>query len=73
VNRPRLKLYSAATLASIGARRITHLRDIRNLANFGERQGEVRHSPAPMGEDFSGSCNVASRNPLIHNGATNTT
>jgi hypothetical protein len=26
-----------------------------------------------MGEDFSGSCTVTSRNPLIHNGATNST
>ena len=26
-----------------------------------------------MGEDFSGSCAVTSRNPLIHNGATNAT
>ena len=26
-----------------------------------------------MGENFSGSCIVTSRNPLIHNGATNGT
>jgi hypothetical protein len=26
-----------------------------------------------MSEDFSGSCDVASRNPLIHDGATNGT
>jgi hypothetical protein len=26
-----------------------------------------------MGENFSGSCIVTSRNPLIHNGATNST
>jgi hypothetical protein len=43
-------------------------------ANFGEpRQGEVRLSAGPMGEDFSGSCTVTSRNPLIHIGATNGT
>jgi len=42
--------------------------------NFLElRQGEVRLSPGRMGQDFSGSCAVASRNPLIHEGATNTT
>ena len=34
---------------------------------------EIRSSPAPMSEGFSGSCDVASRNPLIHNGATNGT
>jgi hypothetical protein len=40
-------------------------------ANFGEFcQGEVRLILGPMGEDFSGSCTVTSRNPLIHNGAT---
>src|SRR5215208_3225539 len=33
----------------------------------------VRLSPGPMGEDFSGSCPVTSRNPLIHKGATNST
>jgi hypothetical protein len=43
-------------------------------ANFGEpRQGEVRLSAGPRGEDFSGSCTVTSRNPLIHIGATNGT
>jgi hypothetical protein len=31
------------------------------------------HSPGPMGQDFSGSRAVTSRNPLIHNGATNAT
>jgi hypothetical protein len=30
-------------------------------------------SPGPMGEKFSGSWSVTSRNPLIHNGATNAT
>jgi hypothetical protein len=35
--------------------------------------GEVRLIPAPMGEDFSGSCTVTSRNPLIQIGATNGT
>src|SRR5215208_3955789 len=35
------------------------------------RKGEVRLSPGSMGEDFSGSCAVTSRNPLIHKGATN--
>jgi hypothetical protein len=29
--------------------------------------------PAPMGENFSGSCIVTSRNSLIHIGATTTT
>jgi hypothetical protein len=37
------------------------------------RRGEVRLITAPMGENFSGSCTVTSRNPLIHNGATNGT
>jgi hypothetical protein len=37
------------------------------------RQGEVHLSPAPMGEHFLGSCTVASRNYLIHDGATNAT
>jgi hypothetical protein len=35
-------------------------------ANFG-------WSPTPMGENFSGSCIVTSRNPLIHIGATTAT
>jgi hypothetical protein len=33
----------------------------------------VRLVPAPMGENFSGSCIVTSRNPLIHIGATTAT
>ena len=37
------------------------------------RKGEVRLSPGPMGENFSGSCIVTSRNSLIHNGATTAT
>ena len=37
------------------------------------RQGEVRRRPGPMGENFSGSSIVTSRNPLIHNGATTAT
>ena len=37
------------------------------------RKGEVRLSPSPMGEHFSGSCTVTSRNSLIHNGTTNGT
>jgi hypothetical protein len=42
--------------------------------DFGElRQGELRLCPGPMGEDFSGSCTVTSRNPLIQIGATNGT
>ena len=42
--------------------------------NFLElRKGEVRLSPGPMGENFSGSCIVTSRNSLIHNGATTAT
>jgi hypothetical protein len=42
--------------------------------NFGElHKGEVRLSPGPMGENFSGSCIVTSRNSLIHNGATTAT
>jgi hypothetical protein len=32
---------------------------------------EVRLSPAPTGENFSGSRTVTSRNSLIHNAATN--
>src|SRR5215212_10642772 len=43
-------------------------------ANFAElRQREVRLSPGPIGENFSGSCIVTSRNSLIHNGATTAT
>jgi hypothetical protein len=46
----------------------------RGRANVREpRRGELRSSPGPMSEDFSSSCDVASRNPLIHNGATNAT
>jgi len=42
--------------------------------NFQElRQGEVRLVPTPMGENFSGSCTVTSRNPLIHIGETTAT
>ena len=37
------------------------------------RKGEVRLSPGPIGENFSGSCIVTSRNSLIHNGATTAT
>jgi hypothetical protein len=33
----------------------------------------MAHSPDPMGQDFSGSCTVTSRNLLIHNGATTAT
>src|SRR5215212_91929 len=44
------------------------------LTNFLElRACEVRLCPGPMGEKFSGSWSVTSRNPLIHNGATNAT
>jgi hypothetical protein len=47
---------------------------LQSVANFRELcHGEVRLSPGPVGEDFSGSCTVTSRNPLIHNGATNST
>ena len=43
-------------------------------ANFVERrQREVRLCPGPMGGDFSGSSTVASRNTLLHDGATNAT
>src|SRR5215213_82824 len=39
--------------------------------NFVEtRICELRLVPSPMGENFSGSCIVTSRNPLIHIGAT---
>jgi hypothetical protein len=37
------------------------------------RQAEVRLSAVLMGEDFSGSCTVTTRNPLIHIGATTAT
>src|SRR5215212_2408070 len=40
---------------------------------FGQFQGEVRFCPGPMGQEFSGNCDVASRNALLHNGATNAT
>src|SRR4051794_17201912 len=29
--------------------------------------------PGPRGQEFSGNCDVASRNTLLHNGATNAT
>ena len=46
----------------------------KNYAEFRElRKREVRLSPDPMGEDFSGSCTVTSRIPLIQIGATNST
>jgi hypothetical protein len=46
----------------------------KNYAEFRElRKREVRLSPDPMGQDFSGSCTVTSRNPLIQIGATNGT
>jgi len=48
-------------------------RELRT-ANFVElRLGKVRSSPGPMGQEFSGNCDVASRNALLHNGATNAT
>ena len=34
---------------------------------------ELRLVSSPMGEKFSGSCIVTSRNPLIHKDATNGT
>ena len=37
------------------------------------RKGGVRLGRGRMGEHFSGSCTVTSRNFLIHNGATNGT
>ena len=37
------------------------------------RRRESLHRAGPMGEDFSGSCIVTSRNPLIHNGAATVT
>ena len=44
------------------------------LADFREpRQDGVRLRAGPMGQDFLGSCAVTSRNPLIHEGATNPT
>jgi hypothetical protein len=43
-------------------------------ANFGEfRICELRLVPTPIGENFSGSYTVTSRNPLIHIGATTAT
>jgi hypothetical protein len=43
-------------------------------ANFsGRRYDEVRYGPGPMGQEFSGNCDVASRDALLHNGATNAT
>src|SRR5918999_3194551 len=42
--------------------------------NFLElREGEVRLVPGRLGENFSGSCIVTSRNPLIQKGATTAT
>jgi hypothetical protein len=42
--------------------------------NFREsRICDIRLVPSPMGENFSGSCIVTSRNPLIHIGATTAT
>src|SRR5215210_8693035 len=65
-------------VAKLGATPIWRIfgvaRALQSVANFGELcHGEVRLSPGPVGEDFSGSCTVTSRNPLIHNGATNST
>ena len=37
------------------------------------RQGEDRSSPGSRGEKFLGSCGVASRNCLIHEGETDAT
>ena len=37
------------------------------------RKGEARSNPGPLGEHFSGSCAVTSRNSLTHNGATTAT
>jgi hypothetical protein len=46
----------------------------RRRPNFGElRQREVRHSPGPRRQDFSGSWSVTSRHPLLHSGVTNAT
>src|SRR5215203_1159522 len=46
----------------------------KGAPNFSERRKhEVRLSPGPMGGYFSGSCAVTSRNPLLHDGATNAT
>jgi hypothetical protein len=51
-----------------GALRAMLNMDFREL-----RKAEVRLCSGPMGEKFSGSWSVTSRNPLIHNGATNAT
>src|SRR5215204_2717708 len=46
----------------------------KGAPNFLERRKrEVRSSPGPMGEKFSGSWSVTSRYALLHNGATNAT
>jgi hypothetical protein len=37
------------------------------------RRSVSLHRASPMGQDFSGSCTVTSRNPLIHKGATTAT
>src|ERR671910_595800 len=62
---------------TLGANPFHHKHDAtsRSLAsNFLElRHGEARLVPGPMGQDFSGSCTVTRRNPLIHNGATTAT
>ena len=43
-------------------------------SNFLElHHDEVRLNPGPMGQDFSGSCTVTSRNSLIQKGATTAT
>jgi hypothetical protein len=59
----------------MGAQRITQMNYLLQIfPNFSERRKrEVRSKPGPMGEKFSGNCNVASRNALLHNGATNAT
>src|ERR687890_1842808 len=47
------------------------LRVALTQANFLElRYGEVQLVPGRLGENFSGSCAVTRRNPLIHIGAT---
>jgi hypothetical protein len=40
---------------------------------FRQFLGEVRLCPGPMRQEFSGNGDVASRNPLLHKGATNAT
>jgi hypothetical protein len=75
-----LLLWSAAMEGTVGRRGcklgVAIGGELRAMLNMDFRElcrGEVRSSPGPKSQDFSGSCTVASRNHLIHSGATTAT